>query len=74
MCELEVGREALLDSLEAQTPESLDSLAPEERHQWYKLLKLKAAVFADGGVEISWAGSASRESVCETETLFTISI
>ena len=30
MCELEAGRDALLDSLEAQAPKSLDSLAPEE--------------------------------------------
>ena len=67
--ELEAGRDALLDSLEAQAPERLDSLTPEQRHQWYKLLKLKAAVFADGRVEISWAGGASREVVCETETL-----
>jgi site-specific DNA recombinase len=67
--ELEAGRDALLDSLEAQAPEVLDSLTPEQRHQWYKLLKLEAAVFADGRVEISWAGGASREAVCETETL-----
>jgi hypothetical protein len=66
---LEAGRDALLDSLQAQAPEALDSLTPEQRHQWYKLLKLKVAVFADGRVEISWAGSASREAVCETETL-----
>jgi site-specific DNA recombinase len=66
---LEADRDALLDSLEAQAPERLDSLTPEQRHQWYKLLKLKAAVFADGRVEISWAGGASREAVCETETL-----
>jgi hypothetical protein len=67
--ELEAGRDALLDSLEAQAPERLDSLTPEQRHQWYKLLKLKAAVFADGNVEVSWAGSASTVAVCETETL-----
>jgi site-specific DNA recombinase len=66
---LEADRDALLDSLEAQAPERLDSLTPEQRHQWYKLLKLKAAVFADGRVEISWAGGAFREAVCETETL-----
>ena len=67
--ELETGRDTLLDSLEAQAPEALDSLTPEQRHQWYKLLKLKVGVFADGNVEVSWAGSASRGAVCETETL-----
>jgi site-specific DNA recombinase len=66
---LEADRDALLDSLEAQAPERLDSLTPEQRHQWYKLLKLRADVFADGRVEVSWAGSALREAVCETATL-----
>src|SRR5215216_5870539 len=66
---LEADRDALLDSLEAQAPEALDSLTPEQRHQWYKLLKLTARVLADGNVEVSWAGSASRRAVCETETL-----
>ena len=67
--ELEAGRDALLDSLEAQAPEALDSLTSEERHQWYKLLKLGADVFADGRVEISWAGAESGEAVRETATL-----
>ena len=67
--QLEAGRDALLDSLQAQAPEALDSLTPEQRHQWYKLLKLRVDVFADGSVEISWAGSASGKAVCETATL-----
>jgi hypothetical protein len=66
---LEADRDALLDSLEAQAPEALDSLTPEQRHQWYKLLKLKAAVFADGSVEVSWAGAPRGEDVCETATI-----
>src|SRR5215210_4587241 len=69
VAELEAGRNALLDSLEAQAPEALDYLTPEERHQWYKLLKLRADVYADGRVEISWAGAESSEAVCETATL-----
>jgi site-specific DNA recombinase len=67
--ELEADRDSLLDALEAQAPEALDSLTPEQRHQWYKRLKLRADVFADGRVEISWAGSASGNAVCETATL-----
>ena len=67
--ELEAGRDALLDSLEAQAPEALDSLTPEQRHQWYKLLKLNAAVFADRSVEVSWAGVPSGEPVCESATI-----
>jgi site-specific DNA recombinase len=67
--ELEANRDALLDSLEAQAPEALDSLTPDQRHQWYKLLQLRANVFADGRVEVSWAGGVSSESVCETATI-----
>ncbi len=67
--ELEVGRDALLDSLEAQAPEALDSLTPEERQQWYRLLHLRADVRADGMVEVSWAGSGGSRDVCETATL-----
>ena len=67
--ELEADRDSLLDSLEAQAPEARDSLTPEQRHQWYKRLKLRADVFADGRVEISWAGSARGNAVRETATL-----
>lgn len=45
---LERYRDALLDSLEAEAPEALDALTPEQRHQWYRLLGLRADVRADG--------------------------
>jgi hypothetical protein len=45
---LEAGRDALLDSLEAQAPEALDSLTPEQRHQWYKLLELRGMSLPTG--------------------------
>ena len=67
--DLETDRDALLDSLEAQAPEALDSLTPDQRHQWYKLLRLRADVRADGSIEVSWAGGARSEAVCETATL-----
>jgi site-specific DNA recombinase len=66
---LEADRDALLDSLEAQAPEALDSLTPDQRHQWYKLLKLNAAVFVDGSVEVSWAGSATSDAICEAASI-----
>lgn len=62
--ELKRNRDALLDSLVIEAPEALESLTPEERHQFYKLLKLQAHVHTDGTVEISWAGGV----VCEIET------
>jgi Recombinase zinc beta ribbon domain len=66
---LERCRDALLDSLEAEAPEALDSLTPEQRHQWYRLLGLRADVRADGTVEVSWAGALESKVVCETATL-----
>ncbi len=66
---LERDRDAMLDSLEAVAPEVLDSLTPEQRHQWYKMLKTTAAVNADGTLEISWVGASNGEVVCETATL-----
>jgi hypothetical protein len=66
---LERGRDAMIESLEATAPEALDSLSPEERHQFYKLLRLTVAVGADGTPEVSWAGATASDSVCETATL-----
>jgi uncharacterized NAD(P)/FAD-binding protein YdhS len=37
---MERDREALLDSLAAAAPKALDSLTPEERYRWYKMLRL----------------------------------
>jgi site-specific DNA recombinase len=65
---LERGRDALLDALEVEAPEALDSLSPAERHQWYKLLRLQAEIRKDGMVELSWAGGVG-STVCETATL-----
>jgi hypothetical protein len=59
--DLEERRDALLDSLEATAPEALDSLMPEERHRFYKLLELLVEVGPDGRPEIS--GRALPESL-----------
>jgi hypothetical protein len=67
--ELERDRDTLLDSLEAMAPEVLDSLTPPERHQWYKLLRLRASIRMDGSVEVSWAGAPQETAVCEMATL-----
>ena len=50
---LEQRRDALLDSLEATAPEALDSLTPEERNRFYKLLELLVEVGPDGHPDIS---------------------
>lgn len=71
--DMERDRDALIGSLEAMAPEVLDSLTPEERHQWYKLLHLQASIRADGSVEVSWAGAPQGTAVCETASLPTTS-
>ncbi len=67
--ELEQDRDALLDSLEATAPEKLDSLAPEEHHQLYKILRLTVAVREDGMAEVRWVGDPAGTGVCEDATL-----
>jgi len=53
--ELEKDRDALLDSLAEVAPDALDSLTPEERHQVYKMLRLKVVANLDGSLEMSGA-------------------
>jgi site-specific DNA recombinase len=52
---LEADRDSLLDSLTGMAPNALDSLAPEERHHVYKMLKLRVTVSLDGTLEVSGA-------------------
>jgi site-specific DNA recombinase len=66
--ELERDKEALLDYYEAVAPEALDSLTPEERYRFYKLVRLQVRIYPGHGVEISWAGGEGF-SVCENETV-----
>jgi hypothetical protein len=66
--QLERDKEALRDYYEGIAPEALDSLAPEERHRFYKLVRLQVGVRPGGGMEISWAGGEGF-SVCKNETV-----
>jgi hypothetical protein len=50
---LERDREALLEHYSAIAPEALDSLAPEERYQLYKMLRLNVVVRLDANLEVS---------------------
>jgi len=59
--ELERDRDALLDSLEAVAPDALDSLMAEERHQFYKMIRLKVVSHSDGPLEVSGAFSPGQE-------------
>ena len=55
-------------ALERDRDALLDSLAPAQRHHWYKLLRLQAVVRGEGTVKVSWAGGEG-STVCETSTL-----
>jgi hypothetical protein len=50
---LERDRDALLESYEALALEELDDLTPEERHGFYRTLRVVVYVHPDGGVEVS---------------------
>ena len=58
VAEMERDRDDLLDSLIGVAPQALDSLTPEERHQFYKMLRLRAVLYKDGSLEMSWAGAS----------------
>jgi site-specific DNA recombinase len=45
--ELQRDKDALLEHYAALAPDALDSLAPEERHRLYKMLKLKVVAHLD---------------------------
>jgi hypothetical protein len=51
--ELERDRDALLESFEALAPEELDDLTQEERHGFYRTLRVVVYVHREGGVEVT---------------------
>ena len=52
---LERDKEAILESYARMAPEALDGLTPEERHQFYRVLRLRVIVEPDGATQISGA-------------------
>lgn len=51
--EMERDRDALLDNYARRAPEALNVLAPEERNQVYRILRLQAAIMMDGMLDVS---------------------
>ncbi len=51
--QLEQDRDALLAKLESVAPEALNALSAEERHQFYKMLRLRVVANLDGSFEVS---------------------
>lgn len=54
--EMERDRDSVLEHYVALAPDALDSLTSEERHQLYKMLRLKVLVAKSGDLEIELAG------------------
>ncbi len=50
---LERDKNLLLDHYAAMAPEALSSLTPEERHQVYKMLRLKVIAHLSGDIELA---------------------
>jgi DNA repair exonuclease SbcCD ATPase subunit len=65
--EMERDRDTLLDTYARMVPEVLEELTPEERHQVYRMLRLRAAVRIGGTLEVSGMfGEGS--SFCHSKT------
>jgi len=52
---LEQDRDAILANLEAMAPETLNCLDAEERHRFYKMLRLRVRLWPDRSLEITGA-------------------
>ncbi len=66
--QLRHDKDAFLESYSTMAPEALDGLAPEERHEVYKMLRLKAVIHPGARLEVRGA-LADLHRVCAHETL-----
>jgi uncharacterized protein (DUF3084 family) len=64
---LEQDKEAVLETYAQMAPEALDSLTPEERHQFYRMLRLRVVVQPGRRTEVSGAFSHS-QGICTLGT------
>ena len=54
--QLERDKEVLREDYLGIAPEALDSLTREERHDFYKLVRLRVVIYPNCDLEISWVG------------------
>jgi site-specific DNA recombinase len=64
---LEQDKEAVLETYAQMAPEALDSLTPEERRQFYRMLRLRVVVQPGGRTQVSGAFN-SDQGICPLET------
>lgn len=63
---MEQDKNKVLETYAQMAPEVLDALKPEERHRFYKMLRLRVVAFPGGSLEINGA-FGENGSVCQTE-------
>ena len=68
--QLKRDKDTLVESYASMAPEALDHLRPEERHQVYRMLRLRVRVYIHGILEVSGAFTDSL-SVSNLETAST---
>src|SRR5215208_5513235 len=66
---LERDKEALLEYYARMSPEALDALTPDERHQVYKMLRLTVEASADGSLDVTGVLGNSFVSENEDESI-----
>jgi hypothetical protein len=64
IAELEQDRDAMLLHLESTAPDALNALTPEEKQEFYRILRLRVVAGKDGVPEVSFA-SGEGSGVCE---------
>lgn len=64
---LEHDRDALMESYAGAVPEALEHLGPEERHNVYRMLRLRVAAHLDGSLEARGIISTSLGPVLENK-------
>ena len=51
--EMERDEDAVLETYARMAPDALDALTPDERHRFYKMLRLQVTAYADSSLEVS---------------------
>jgi len=64
---LEQDKETVLETYAQMAPEALDSLTPKERHQFYRMLRLRVVVQPGGRTQVGGAFN-SDQGICPLET------
>ena len=67
VAQLERDLDAMRERYANMSAEALYSLTPEERHQLYGMLGLRATITMDGALEVSGTFSGKGDALCGTK-------